>query len=97
MIVTALLVTRAGCGHRSLTTGDAAVLHWAGWGLGGGRAAKSRDGEIYHHFVLHQTVDTGPSLHHTPAPDTVIQARCGHGDQPRWGTGFPGMINGQEP
>ena len=50
-----------GCGHRSLTTGDAAVLHWAGLA----RGSKKQDGEMYHHFVLHQTVDTGPLLHHT--------------------------------
>ena len=73
---------------RRLTTGDAAVLHWAGLA----RGSKKQDGEMYHHFVLHQTVDTGPLLHHTP--DT----RYTHGDQPGdVGTGFPGMINGQEP
>ena len=46
---------------RRLTTGDAAVLHWAGLA----RGSKKQDGEMYHHFVLHQTVDTGPLLHHT--------------------------------
>ena len=87
----------------SLTTGDAAVLHWAGLARGN----KKQDGEMYHHFVLHQTVDTGPLLHHTP--DThgciVIHYYITHqihgihtGTRPGdVGTGFPGMINGQEP
>ena len=92
---------------RRLTTGDAAVLHWAGLA----RGSKKQDGEMYHHFVLHQTVDTGPLLHHTTRYTRVYTDTLLHhthqihsivyihtGTRPGdVGTGFPGMINGQEP
>ena len=37
------------------------------WGSGKNWAVLSAGlrSEMYHHFVLHQTVDTGPLLHHT--------------------------------